>query len=97
MTNEEIVQTITRHGATLEALSMRVDKAEAIIEEIRELTTTTQLIAQRQNNIDEKLDSLTVTVKALDDKPKNNWDKAIWLIIGVVITAITTAIMSKLL
>lgn len=96
MTNEEIAQTLTRHDVSIETLTHRVDKAEAIIEEIRELTTSVQLIAQKQSNIDEKIDSLTATVKELDAQPKENWRKLVSTIITVVATALATGAVAAI-
>lgn len=97
MTNEEIVQTLTRHDSSIDSLSHRVSKAESIIEEIRELTTSVQLIAQKQSNIDEKIDSLTSTVKELDSKPKENWNRLISTIITVIATALATGAVAAIL
>ena len=97
MTNEEIVQTLTRHDSSINTLTNRVDKAEAIIDEIRELTTSVQLIAQRQSNIDEKKDSLTETVKEIDSKPKERWEKVITTLITVVVTALATGLVAAIL
>lgn len=97
MTNEEIATTLARHDSSITTLTSRVDKAEAIIEEIRELTTSVQLIAQKQSNIDEKIDSLTATVKELDDKPKERWEKLITTIITVVATALATGAVAAIL
>jgi len=97
MTNEEIVQTLTRHDSSINTLTNRVDKAEAIIDEIRELTTSVQLIAQRQSNIDEKIDSLTATVKEIDSKPKERWEKVISTLITVVVTALATGLVAAIL
>ena len=97
MTNEEIVQTLTRHDSSINTLTNRVDKAEAIIDEIRELTTSVQLIAQKQSNIDEKIDSLTATVKEIDSKPKERWEKVISTLITVVVTALATGLVAAIL
>ena len=97
MTNEEIATTLARHDSSINTLTSRVDKAEAIIEEIRELTTSVQLIAQKQSNIDEKIDSLTATVRELDDKPKERWEKLITTIITVVATALATGAVAAIL
>lgn len=96
MTNEEIVQTLTRHDSSINTLTDRVDKAEAIIDEIRELTTSVQLIAQRQSNMDEKVDSLIDTVKELDSKPKERWEKVISTLITVVVTALATGLVAAM-
>ena len=97
MTNEEIATTLTRHESSIKALTSRVDKAEAIIEEIRELTTSVQLIAQKQNNIDEQIDTLTATVKELDSKPKERWEAVIKTLITVVVTALATGAVAAIL
>ena len=49
------------------------------------------------SNIDEKIDSLTATVKELDSKPKENWNKVISTIITVIATALATGAVAAIL
>ena len=94
-TTEIAVQLNDCHNE-IGSLKHRMDKAEQVIEQIRELNTTTQLIAQRQNNIDEKLDNLSSTVKEIDNQPKEKWNKATWIVIAAFITAAVGLIISAL-
>ena len=82
------VQLNECHNAIV-ALSKRLDKAEQIIEQIRELNTTTQLIAQKQNAIEDNINALSQTVRDLDNQPKEKWNKATWI---VIISAISNFI-----
>ncbi len=89
------VQLSECHNA-IESLSKRMDKAEQIIEQIRELNTTTQLIAQKQNAIEENINELSETVRKLDDQPKEKWNKATWIVISAFITAAASMIISAI-
>lgn len=89
------VQLNECHNAIV-ALSRRLDKAEQIIEQIRELNTTTQLIAQKQNAIEDNINALSQTVRDLDNQPKEKWNKATWIVISTFITATVGMIISAI-
>lgn len=89
------VQLSECHNA-IESLGKRMDKAEQIIDQIRELNTTTQLIAQKQNTIEENINQLSETVKELDSQPKEKWNKATWIVLSAFITAAVGMIISSI-
>ena len=96
LSNTDIAVQLNECHNSIKDLTKRMDKAESIIEQIRELNTTTQLIAQRQNNIDEKLDELSSTVRDIDNQPKEKWNKATWIIISAFLTGAVSMIISAI-
>lgn len=96
LSDTEIAVQLTDCRNEIGSLKHRMDRAEQIIEQIRELNTTTQLIAQRQNNIDEKIDTLSQTVRDLDNQPKEKWNKASWIVIAAFITAAVGMIITAI-
>lgn len=81
---------------SVDLLNKRMDKAEQIIDQIRELNTTTQLIAQKQNTIETTINSLSETVNALDNQPKEKWNKASWIVLSAFITAAVGMIITAI-
>ena len=92
----ELELMINDHHNEIGSLKHRMDNVEQVTNEIRQLNTATQLIAQRQNTIDEKIDGLSETVKEMDNRPKDNWNKATWLIIAAVLSAAVGSIVNAI-
>lgn len=69
--------------------SHRLDKLEESTEAINRLATSMEVMAERQEQVVEKVDKLDTSVTALEQKPVKRWDslvdKAIWLVASGVI------------
>ncbi len=96
LSQTEIAVQLAEHHNSIESLNRRMDRAEQVIEQIRELNTTTQLIAQKQNIIESNINELTQTVRDLDNQPKEKWNKATWIVISAFITAAVGMIISAI-
>lgn len=92
---EIAVQLSECHNAIV-ALSKRLDRAEQVIDQIRELNTTTQLIAQKQSAIETTINELSQTVREIDNQPKEKWNKASWAVLAAFITAAVGMIISAI-
>ena len=64
----------------------RIDKLEAVQDEIRSLATSMAVMVQRIGEVEKHVDEIKTSVKTLEDKPGKRWDriveKLIWLIVG---------------
>ena len=94
MNNEEIAVKLTDHENEISSLKHRMNKAEDKIEQIHELTTSVKLIAQKQDNVVSKLDSLTNTVAEINKQPAEKWNKVTSTILTAVVSAIVTAVIA---
>lgn len=69
----------------------RIEKLEEVQDEIRSLATSTAVMAQRLGEVENHVDEIKTSVKTLEDKPGNRWEKfvekLIWLVVGGVIAA----------
>lgn len=92
MNNEEIAVKLNDHDNEIGSLKHRMDKAENTIEQIHELTTSVKLIAQKQDNVVSKLDSLTNTVSDITKQPAEKWNKVTSTILTGLVSAIVTAV-----
>ncbi len=96
LSNVDIAVQLNECHNEIDSLKHRMNKAEQVIDQIRELTTSVQLVAQRQNTIDEKLDTLSTTVREIDNQPKEKWNKATWIVVSAFITAAVGLIISAI-
>ena len=101
MVNEELIEF------ELKTFEERIKKMERIQEEfnheLREqrdmlnaFDTTQQLILQKLDTIIETIDSLKEESSVQKQTPANNWEKAKWIVISTIITAIVTGIISMI-
>lgn len=67
-----------------------MDKAENLIEEIRSMSSSIQLLAQEVQKQGEKVDNLVEKVEKTEEAPAKAWSN----LKTVIITAITTGIIS---
>lgn len=101
MVNEELIEFELR---TFEDKIKKMEKVqEEFNHELREqrdmlnaFDTTQQLILQKLDTIIETIDSLKEESTAQKEKPSINWEKAKWIVISSIITAIVTGIISMI-
>lgn len=99
--NEELIEFELR---TFEEKIKKIEKIqEEFNHELREqrdmlnaFDTTQQLILQKLDTIIETIDSLKEESTAQKEKPSTNWEKAKWIVISSIITAIVTGIISMI-
>lgn len=96
MDEKELMVTLTDHENRIKSLGHRMDKAENMIEEIRNLNTSVQLMAQEQKNAGEKLDTLTNKVEKLDNQPKEAFNSLKMTVITSIITLVVGALVGAL-
>lgn len=66
-----------------------------LTENVHKLATSVELMSQTQNNIGDKLDSITGDVEEIKSKPAKRWDNVISVLITVIVTAIVTYALTK--
>ena len=93
----EIREKLEKHEICLTEYGVRLMNVEETTREIRELTRSVQQIAEKQNYINEKIDDISTTVRELDNKPKENWNKLSWLVIATIATALISSIISAVI
>lgn len=80
----------SRQNHRLEVLEGRVDK---LIDTI----TSVNVMQEKINMISEDIKKLSSEVEDLRQEPADKWKKATWIVITVVITAVATLVVSRLL
>ena len=66
----------------------RLDKIEETMFQIGELTTSVKVMASNMENMAKEQEKQGERLQAIEDKPAQNWDKLIWVIVGALITGV---------
>ena len=93
MDDVKLTEVLSDHKHRIDSLEHRMNRAEGIIEEIRDLTGSVKLLAVESKNTGEKVDKLTDKVEMLESAPGKKWGT----VQTVAITAIISGIMSALI
>lgn len=90
MNEIELAEKLSDHKHRIGSLEHRMDKAEDLIEEIRGMSASIQLLAQEVQKQGKKMDNLAEKVEKTENAPHEEWSK----IKIAVITAIATGFVS---
>lgn len=83
-------ERITALESSYKSLHKRVDKQEAIIDNIRDMVTEMKSMREDLNKISEK-------VETLEEKPMKRWEALVSALIGAFAGGIGTLIVTKLI
>ena len=75
----------------------RIGKAENLIEEIRSMSSSIQLLAQEVQKQGEKVDNLVEKVEKTEEAPAKAWSNLKTVIITAIATGIISAAMTAIL
>ena len=79
-----------------ERQNKRISLLEESMKQIYDLNTSVEKIAMYIETLTTEIGEQNKRLKAIEDKPSQNWDKFIWLIGGAVLTAIVTLILKQI-
>ena len=97
MDDIKLAETLSDHNHRIGWLEERMGKAENLIEEIRNLSGSVQLLAQESKNTGEKIDDLTQKVDRLEAVPAKKWGTVQTVALTAAITAIVTAVITEII
>ena len=75
----------------------RIDSLETKVDKLIENNTAIQLVQQKLDLVAEDVKKVGQEVEALKKEPADNWKKAVWIVISVIITAVVTAAIAGVL
>ena len=75
----------------------RLSELETAIKEITKITILIERLANSIENMQKELCSQGQRLKDIEDKPKNEWDKLKWLVIGAVVTGVVGFFLGRFL
>ena len=89
MTNEEMTTRLVEVEQRSKSNMHRLDAVEKNQEALNSIATSVAVMAEQQNNISEKVDTIDAKVDSLEGKSGKRWDslvdKAIWAFAGAFI------------
>ena len=97
MNEVELAEALSDHKHRIGSLEHRMLKAENLIEEIRTLSGSVQLLAQESKNTGEKVDNLTEKVEGLEAVPGKKWGTVQTAILSSAITAGVAAVAAAII
>ena len=79
-----------------ERQNKRISLLEESMKQIYTLNTSVEKIAMSIETLTTEIGEQNKRLKAIEDKPSQNWDKFLWMIGGVVVTAVVTLILKQM-
>lgn len=96
MSPEEMAIKITEVDARSRSNTKRLDELSGQIDAVNRLATAIEVMATKQDAMNDSVKQLEGKVDALEAKPAKKWDalaeKATWAIVAAIIAAALTAI-----
>ncbi len=80
----------------LEEHKERMDRLEDNNKILHEMNTNIKLMVQQNDYRDTKVEGIEKTIKGIVSKPQETFSRVLWIIVSVVITAFTTAVIISL-
>ena len=91
----ECEQRLTKVEESTKSAHHRIDSIEGGQKEIRDLALAINTLASEVKSICEDMADINGRVKCIEAKPGEKWEKASWLVITIIITAIVGYAVGK--
>lgn len=79
-----------------ERQNKRLANLEESLKQIYALNTSVEKIALSIETLTKEVGTQNERLKAMEDKPAQNWDKLLWLVGGVIISAIGALVIKQI-
>lgn len=97
----DLAEKLSDHKHRIGSLEHRMDAAENVIQEIHDISTSVQLLAQESKSTGEKVDILTSKVTTIEKKPGEKAEKMkdsiILDLVKIIIGALLGAVLALIL
>lgn len=88
MTHEELIALTHDNEQRSKSNTHRIDKLEEQQKQLSDLVSSVAVLAERQNQIGDDVNSIKRELKTLAEKPAKRWDGIVDKIISTIIAAI---------
>lgn len=88
MTHEELIALTHDNEQRSKSNTHRIDKLEEQQKQLSDLVSAVAVLAERQNQIGDDVNSIKREIKVLAEKPSKRWDGVVDKIISAIIAAI---------
>lgn len=96
METEEIVRELTETTARSKSNTKRLDEVEAEQKEMKSLVSAVEVIATKQETMNENLSEMKSDIKEMKEKPAKKWDNVVDKVIMTILGAVILYIMAKI-
>lgn len=103
MTNEELTLKVieldertTRHTEQIKTLFAKTEENHNIVESLRKLTTTVEILAHEYKTISTKMDTLTGDVEAIKARPGRRWENTVRTVFELALAAVMAMILARI-
>ena len=79
-----------------ERQNKRLANLEESLKQIYALNTSVEKIALSIETLTKEVGTQNERLKAMEDKPAQNWEKAVWAVGGVILTAIIALVLKQI-
>lgn len=93
--NADLVKEVVEIDQRSRSNAKRLDRLEAIVDSVYELTTSVKLLAEKQDRMATSMDKVSEKVEALESKPAKKWDGLVDKIISILIAAALGFFLAK--
>lgn len=95
ITRAEHKEFADRINAENERQNKRLAKLEDNVEKIGELTSSVKVLAVNIDTMSKEIVKQGEKIDKLEAKPAQNWEKAVWAVGGVILTAIIALVLKQ--
>lgn len=96
MTRAEHKEFAERINAENDRQNKRLSKLEENVEKIGELTSSVKVLAVNIDTMSKEIMKQGDKIDKLESKPAQNWEKAVWAVGGVILTAIIALVLKQI-
>lgn len=94
---EKYLQMIVENSQSVKSAHHRIDKIEADVGEIKELTIAVKEIAMETKATREDVNDMNGRLKVVEDKPAQNWNTIVKAVLGAIGSGLAGAGIALLL
>lgn len=95
ITRAEHKEFSDRINAENDRQNKRLAKLEENVEKIGELTSSVKVLAVNIDTMSKEIVKQGEKIDKLESKPAQNWEKAVWAVGGVILTAIIALVLKQ--
>lgn len=96
ITRAEHKEFSDRINAENDRQNKRIAKLEENVEKIGELTSSVKILAVNIDTMSKEIVKQGEKIDKLESKPAQNWEKAVWAVGGVILTAIIALVLKQI-
>lgn len=87
---QEIDTTVVRHSEQIKTAFAQISEFKILAESVHKLATTVEVLVQKLQVTNEKVDSMGKDVEEIKIKPARRWESVVKVVVTALVTAAVT-------